>query len=198
MPIRRAGITKIGSSTSASTVTCHASPIMTASASTSWMALDSTAASVEVMADCAPITSLLSLLTSAPVRVRVKKAIGICCTWAKTALRRSTIRPSPMRVENQRETSPTTASSTASAAMPTARPTTAATAPSPPPTITLTTRPASSGVSTPTVALTTVSSRNASSQPRYGLANRQIRGIVPFATDVGASARARDAAQHHP
>ena len=44
------------------------------------MALLSTAASVEVIADWAPITSLLSRLTSAPVRVRVKNAIGIRCT----------------------------------------------------------------------------------------------------------------------
>ena len=53
---------------------------MTARASASWMTLLSTLASVEVIADWAPITSLLSRLTSAPVRVRVKKATGICCT----------------------------------------------------------------------------------------------------------------------
>ena len=92
------------------------------------MALLSTLASVEVTADCAPITSLLSRLTSAPVRVRVKNATGIRWTWPYTTLRRSAISPSPMREENQREASPTTASSTASAAMPPARPITVAAA----------------------------------------------------------------------
>ena len=77
------------------------------------MTLDTTLASVDVIADCAPITSLLSLLTSAPVRVRVKNATGIVCTCAYTARRRSAIRPSPMREENQRVASPLTASTTA-------------------------------------------------------------------------------------
>ena len=45
------------------------------------MTLLSTLASVDVIADCAPITSLLSRLTSAPVRVRVKNATGIRWTW---------------------------------------------------------------------------------------------------------------------
>jgi hypothetical protein len=79
-PIRRAGSTKIGSSSSASSVTCQARPIITASARISWMLLDSTAARVAVIADWAPSTSLFSRLTSAPVRVRVKNAIGIRCT----------------------------------------------------------------------------------------------------------------------
>ena len=50
------------------------------------MALLSTLASVEVTADCAPITSLFSRLTSAPVRVRVKNATGIRWTWLEDDL----------------------------------------------------------------------------------------------------------------
>ena len=92
------------------------------------MMLLRTLASVEVIADCAPMTSLLSRLTSAPVRVRVrvKNATGIRWTWVYTALRRSTIRPSPILDENHRDTRPVTASRTASAAIPPASPTTVA------------------------------------------------------------------------
>ena len=53
------------------------------------MTLETTDDSVEVNACWAPTTSLLSRLTSAPVWVRVKKAIGIRCTCAKTRVRRS-------------------------------------------------------------------------------------------------------------
>ena len=81
-PIRRAGNTKIGSRSSASSVTCQAMLIITARARASWMTLLSTLASVDVIADWAPMTSLLSRLTSAPVRVRVKNATGIRCTCA--------------------------------------------------------------------------------------------------------------------
>ena len=132
------------------------------------MMLLRTLASVEVIADCAPMTSLLSRLTSAPVRVRVKNATGIRWTWVYTALRRSTIRPSPILDENHRDTRPVTASRTASAAMPPASPTTVAAAAEtcPPATIAFTTRPASTGVATPIPAPTTVSSRKASSQRR--------------------------------
>jgi hypothetical protein len=44
---------------------------------------------VEVKARWAPITSLFRRETSAPVRVRVKNATGIFCTWPNTARRRS-------------------------------------------------------------------------------------------------------------
>ena len=50
----------------------------------------------------APITSLFSRLTSAPVRVRVKNATGIRCTCPNTARRRSRIRPSPIRADCHR------------------------------------------------------------------------------------------------
>ena len=58
---------------------------MTASVSTRAMRLLTTPDRVHVNARWAPITSLLSRLTSAPVRVRVKNATGIRWTWANTA-----------------------------------------------------------------------------------------------------------------
>ena len=51
--------------------------------------LETTEDMVEVMACCAPITSLLSLDTSDPVCARVKNAMGCCCTWLNTWVRRS-------------------------------------------------------------------------------------------------------------
>ena len=45
--------------------------------------------SVPVTAFWAPTTSLFMRLISAPVWVRVKKAIGIRCTWSNSATRRS-------------------------------------------------------------------------------------------------------------
>ncbi len=88
-PIRRAGSTNTGTRTSDRTVICHDSENMTPAVSTSPMALESTPDSVEVKACCAPMTSLFSRLTSAPVWVRVKKATGIRCTCSNTRLRRS-------------------------------------------------------------------------------------------------------------
>ena len=59
--------------------------------------LETALESVEVNARWAPITSLFSRETSAPVWVRVKNASDCRCTWAKTRVRRSKIRPSPIR-----------------------------------------------------------------------------------------------------
>ncbi len=53
------------------------------------MALETVLDSVEVNARWAPITSLLSRETSAPVWVRVKNASDCRCTWANTWVRRS-------------------------------------------------------------------------------------------------------------
>ncbi len=50
---------------------------MATSVSTTPIALLTTLESVPVNADCAPSTSLLSRLMSAPVWVRVKNAIGM-------------------------------------------------------------------------------------------------------------------------
>jgi hypothetical protein len=51
--------------------------------------LETTPDSVEVNARCAPMTSLLSRDTRAPVCVRVKNASGIRWTWLNTRERRS-------------------------------------------------------------------------------------------------------------
>ena len=53
------------------------------------MMLQTTPDSVDVNACWAPMTSLLSRVTSAPVCARVKKAIGWRSTWANTWVRRS-------------------------------------------------------------------------------------------------------------
>ena len=53
------------------------------------MALETVLDRVEVKARWAPITSLLSRETSAPVWVRVKNASDWRWTWAKTWVRRS-------------------------------------------------------------------------------------------------------------
>ena len=77
VPIRRAGSTNTGSSTSASRVICQEIPIITARVSASVRRLPATSDRVSLKARCAPMTSLFNRLTSAPVRVRVKNAIGI-------------------------------------------------------------------------------------------------------------------------
>ena len=105
------GCTNTGSSTRASSVICHDRPTITASVSTRAMTLVTTPDSAEVNARWAPITSLFSRLTSAPVWVRVKNAIGMRCTCSNTARRRSRMRPSPRRDDCSRSSSPTTASS---------------------------------------------------------------------------------------
>ena len=51
--------------------------------------LPTTVERTSVKASCAPITSLLRRLTSAPVWVRVKKASGMRWTWSNTLVRMS-------------------------------------------------------------------------------------------------------------
>ncbi len=143
------------------------------------MTLLTTPDSVEVNACCAPITSLLSRLTSAPVWVRVKNASDIRCTCSKTRVRMVKIRPSPIRDENQRPTRPSAVSTTARPAIATAIQTTADTVP--PSEISLTTPPASSGVATPMTADTTVSNRNTMISRRNGRAKPSTRWKVPGA-----------------
>ncbi len=175
-PMRRAGMTNIGSSSSASRVICHDRLNMTTTASSSEMALLTTPDSVQVKARWAPMTSLSSRLTSAPVRVRVKKATGIRCTWRNTARRRSRMRPSPMRADCQRSAMPTTASSRAMRAMITAIVTTRPS--SWPSTISSTTRPASTGVATVRTAPTTLRARNPPNARQCGRANSAMRRRV--------------------
>ncbi len=132
--------------------------------------------SVLLKARCAPMTSLFNRLTSAPVRVRVKKATGIRWTWSNTVVRRSRMRPSPMVADSHRDTSPRPASATAMTAMSTASSTTTCTAE--PRTIASTTRPARTGVATARTAVTTLSSRNQVSCRRRGRANPPMRRRV--------------------
>ncbi len=176
LPIRRAGTTNSGSNSSASTVICQEILIITARVSRSATMLLTTPESVLLKARCAPMTSLFNRLTSAPVRVRVKNAMGIRCTWSNTAVRRSRIRPSPIVADSHLDTSPRPASATAMTAMSTASPTTTWTAA--PRTIASTTRPASTGVATARTAVTTPSSRNQVSCRRRGRAKPPIRRRV--------------------
>lgn len=129
LPIRRAGTRKTGSMTTARTVTSHEVLSMTIRVRISATRFVTTPDSVPLKACWAPITSLLRRLTSAPVRVRVKNAMGIFCTWSKTAVRRSRITPSPIRAEYHRVVSDTAASATATRAMTTASRTIVATSP---------------------------------------------------------------------
>ena len=88
-PTRLAGMMNSGSTTSASSVSRHSSASIATSVVTSTTTLLTTLPSVLVTAVCAPTTSLFSRLVSAPVCVRVKKAIGIRWTLANRATRRS-------------------------------------------------------------------------------------------------------------
>ena len=76
---------------------CQVSASIAMPTTTTEIVLETVPDSVEVNARWAPMTSLLSRETSAPVWVRVKNASDFRCTWAKTWVRRSKIRPSPMR-----------------------------------------------------------------------------------------------------
>ena len=80
-------------------MTCQLSANIAIPTTTTEIALDTVLDRVEVKARCAPMTSLLSRETSAPVWVRVKKARDWRWTWPNTSVRRSKIRPSPMRDE---------------------------------------------------------------------------------------------------
>ena len=88
LPTHLAGKMKIGNITSETTVICQDSTSMAPSTSTRLTTLATTEDSVLVSARWAPITSLLSRETSAPVCVRMKNATGMRCTWSKTSVRR--------------------------------------------------------------------------------------------------------------
>ena len=124
LPTYRAGNRKIGSRRTDSTVICQLMPAITARVRTSCTRLDTTPERVSEKARWAPMTSLLRRLTRAPVRVRMKNATGIVCTWSNTARRRSRIKPSPIRADHSRVNTAATASTTPIAAMRTASPTT--------------------------------------------------------------------------
>ena len=103
-PTRRVGSRKSGASTSPRSVSRHSRTAMAMSVVTSVMTFDTTDPSVPVSARWAPITSLFMRPREAPVCVRVKKAIGIRCTWSNSRTRRSKIRPSPIRADVHRST----------------------------------------------------------------------------------------------
>jgi hypothetical protein len=162
-PMSRAGTTNTGSSTSASSVTCQEMLSMTARVSVSVTRLPATPDSVSLNARWAPITSLLRRLTSAPVRVRVKNATGMRCTWSKTAVRSDRISPSPSVADSNRVTIPSPASAIAMSAISSASRTTVRVAA--PSTMLSTTVPARTGVATPRTAPTTLNARNPRSAP---------------------------------
>ncbi len=157
---------------------CQEMPIMTTSVRISMTTLLTTPDSVSLKARWAPMTSLFNRLTSAPVRVRVKKAIGRLWTWSKTAVRNWRIRLSPMLADSQRIRMPRPASTTAMMPMMTASRITVSC--ESPLTMALTTRPASVGVATAMIAVATLRSRNRSRRRRCGSANAQIRRSVAF------------------
>ncbi len=173
VPIRRAGSTNTGSSTSASRVICQEMLSITVRVSSRVTVLATTPDRVLLKARWAPITSLLRRLTRAPVLVRVKKATGIRCTWSKTAVRRSRISPSPRVAESRRVSSPSPASATAISAMSRASRVTVPL--SRPFTMAVTTRLASTGVATASSAVTTLSRRKRMSPRRCGRANAATR-----------------------
>ncbi len=88
-PTRREAISRIGKSARHSTVTGQLRKSIVTPTTTAEMMLETVPWSVEVKARCAPMTSLLSRLTSAPVWVRVKNASDWRCTCANTWVRRS-------------------------------------------------------------------------------------------------------------
>ena len=92
---------------------CHDRTNIAASVVTTVTTLPTTLDSVDVNACWAPCTSLFRRDTRAPVWARLKKPIGIRWTWSNTWVRRSWIRPSPMRAENQRWARPMAPDTTA-------------------------------------------------------------------------------------
>ena len=85
----RDATSRIGKSRRGNRVTCQLSASMVIPTTITEMMFETVPDSVDVNALWAPITSLLSRLTSAPVWVRVKNASDWRCTWANTLVRRS-------------------------------------------------------------------------------------------------------------
>ncbi len=95
--------TSTGTTASAASVTCHDSANIALTTTMSNDTSDVTVATVPTVA-CAPTTSEFMRLNNAPVWVRVKNAKGSFWTCSNMPMRRSKIRPSPMREPNHRET----------------------------------------------------------------------------------------------
>ena len=98
-PTPLAASTKNGSTASVISVSCQLSASISPTAATTCTTFAASVPNVPVKADCAPITSLLRRLISAPVCVRVKNASGMRWTWSKRRRRRSKIRCSPTHDE---------------------------------------------------------------------------------------------------
>ena len=176
-PTRRAGMTNTGSSTIDATVTCHDRLNITTRVRARAIEFVTTPASAEVNARWAPMTSLFSRLTSAPVWVRWKKATGMVCMWSNTARRRSKMIPSPSRDDLSRSSTPTPASRTAIDGDRRRRGSSRCASGSPS-TIAFTARPASTGEATPSAADTVASARKARMVERRCRANRPTRRNV--------------------
>ena len=176
LPMRRAGTTNTGSSTSARSVICQDRVSITASAGTRVTTLPTTVDRVLLKARWTPMTSLLRRETRAPVRVRVKNATGIRCTWSKTAVRRSRMRPSPSVADSRRPRMPSAASASAISAISRASRTTVLS--SPPDTMVSTTRPARTGVATAGSAVAVPSRTKRVVRRRCGRANAPMRRSV--------------------
>ena len=101
-PTRLAGSTKTGRMIRLIRVICHDRKNMTTSTRATLIRLETTDDRVSVKACWAPMTSLLSRLMSAPVWVRVKKAMGIFWMWSNTLDRMSKMSPSPTLADTQR------------------------------------------------------------------------------------------------
>ena len=176
LPTRRAGRMNIGSRTMASRVMRHSSRKRVTRVVSAVMALATTVPSVPVSARWAPITSLLSRLTRAPVCVRVKKVTGSRCTWSNRATRRSKMRPSPTVAEAQRSMNDRTA--WARAAPTTSRPSRVSRSRSPSAMAPSMISRKRSGGTTPRTDEAVTTPRNPMMRDRYGRANAHTRRRV--------------------
>ena len=82
-----AGTRNSGIAASEARVSCHDRANIALSTAATLTALATSDCSTEVMAFCAPTTSVLSLLISDPVWVRVKNASGMRCTCVNAWVR---------------------------------------------------------------------------------------------------------------
>ena len=98
-PTQREATSSSGNRARQARVICQDSANIATPTTTTEIRFDTVLDRVEVNARWAPITSLLSRETSAPVWVRVKNASDIRWTCPNTRVRRSKIRFSPIREE---------------------------------------------------------------------------------------------------
>src|SRR4051812_460414 len=176
LPTHREANSSNGNVARHSRVTCQLRASIAIPTTTTLIMFDTVLDSVEVNARWAPMTSLFNRDTSAPVCVRVKNASDIRCTCANTVVRRSKIRPSPMREDNQPMLNASPASSTATPAARIDSTTTSSVSSLRMPSSTMfrTRR----GVTTTRAASRTVSARKTVMAARCGRANLTTRATV--------------------